>query len=268
MEPSRTLPEPSAILRRVLLERIGRNPSYSLRAFARNLGVSHAYMSMLLSGKRRIPVHQAIRFSQLAGLPEDQRNALVAASRQAALERLPTTESKAIPRRPTPYFRLQLDDFKMLASWYHIAILEMLELGDFRPEPRWIACRLGLKTSEVRAAVRRLERLGLLSTEGGRWRKTHANLEILPFRSEEAVRRYHFQLIEKAMEAMKLAGEADFLRREIGAATMVVNPARLEEARRRIRRFRRSLMNYVTKGNCTELYQLNVQFFPLTRGRK
>lgn len=268
MKERATSIDPASVLRRVLVERVARNPSYSLRAFARNLGVSHAYLSMLLNGKRRIPVHQALRFSQLAGLSETESKSLVASCREAALERFESAGARTTPRtaRPTlEYYRLQLDDFRMLSEWYHVAILDLTQLENFRSEPRWIAERLGLKTSEVGAAVRRLVRLGMLDVSAEPWKKSHSHVEVFPLRSEEAVRRFHLQMLEKAKESMSCQSQEAFEAREIGGTTTAVNPARLQEAKRRIRKFRRSLMGYVTQGHCTELYQLNVQFFPLTR---
>lgn len=257
------------MLRQLFVERVARNPSYSLRAFARNLGVSHAYLSMIFNGHRRLPVHQAMRFSQLSGLDSDRGRALVEAARWATFDRpVRDAQSPASIRPREDYYRLQLDYFRVLSDWHYVAILDLTALANFEPDERWIAARLSLRTPVVKAAVKRLIRLGMLTIEGGRWRKTHARIEVPTYQPEEAIRRFHLQMIEKAVEAAQSSRLEDFERRDICGTTMALNPKRLAEAKRRIRRFRRSLLNYVTQGKCTELYQLNTQFFPLTvRGK-
>jgi uncharacterized protein (TIGR02147 family) len=261
--------DPTSVLRGIFLERVARNPSYSLRGFARNLGVSHAYLSMILGGKRRIPEHRAIQFSQLAGLNEAEAAAFVSACRAAVLKPAKGAAKPSSPSpatgRPNDYFRLQLDQFRVLSEWYHLAILDLTLLYNFKPDALWIARRLGLKRSEVTKAIARLERLGMLSVAETEWQKKHPKLEIPTYRPDEAIRRFHLQMIQKGMEAALSDKQEDFEARDITGTIMPLNPARLAEAKARIRRFRRSLLNYVTQGKCTELYQLNVQYFPLTR---
>lgn len=260
---------PSEILRRALVDRVTRNSSYSLRAFARDLGISHAYLSMVLSGKRPVPVKRAFHFSQTVGLGQEETLAFLESCRKAHLE---AKESEA-PKRPVEktsashgdeFFRVQLDQFKVLSDWYHLAILDLTQVDGFEPSERWVADRLGLTLVEVRAAVARLKRLGLLTVTRGRWVKTHAKLEVPTAQSHQAVRRFHQQMIGKALDALESDAQEDFEKRDITGTTMAINPKRLAEAKKRIQKFRRTLLRYLTRGECTELYQMNVQVFPLT----
>src|SRR6185437_16760754 len=43
-----------AMLKSVYFRRLDRNPSYSLRAFSKNLAVSHTLLSLIFSGKRKL----------------------------------------------------------------------------------------------------------------------------------------------------------------------------------------------------------------------
>lgn len=259
------LRDPTSMLRQVFVERVARNPSYSLRAFARNLGVSHAYLSMILHGKRRIPARLALLISQVAGFDDKEAEAFLAACREATLRHGASRAGEKKLERQSDYFRIELDRFRVLSDWYHLAILDLTQLFGFQPDAAWIAKRLGIKVADVRAAVERLSRLGLIRIEPGGWQKTHAKLEVPTSRPDEAIRRFHFQMIEKAREAAASDRQEDYDARDITGITMPLNPARLAEAKKRIKRFRRSLLGYVSQGKCTELYQLNVQLFPLTR---
>ncbi len=270
-----TVPQaaPAEMLRRALVNRVSRNPSYSLRAFARDLGVSHAYLSMVLSGKRPVPVKRAFHFSQTVGLGQEETLAFLASCRKAHFDAKPELAKPASPKEPRAvtgdeFFRVQLDQFKVLSEWYHLAILDLTLLDGFEPSERWVADRLGLTLEEVRGAVARLKRLGLLSITRGRWIKRHKTIAVPTAQSHQAVRRFHQQMIEKALEALSSGTQEDFERRDITGTTMAINPARLAEGKKRIQRFRRSLLKYLTRGECTELYQMNVQIFPLTKPSK
>jgi len=48
------------LLRQKLTRRLHLNPRYSLRAFAKHLGVSPAYVSLVMNGKRS-PAHAALK---------------------------------------------------------------------------------------------------------------------------------------------------------------------------------------------------------------
>jgi hypothetical protein len=49
---------------------------------------------------------------------------------------------------------------------------------------------------------------------------------------------------------------------------MAVNHSRLPEAYERIDRFRKKLERFLSEGDCTEVYQLNLQLFNLSHALK
>jgi len=261
------LESPASILREALLVKIDRNPSYSLRAFARDMGVSHAYLSLVMSGKKNLSTGSAIRFAQR--LDEETSQRLLTSARENAWQT--RASSQARPTKAAAHatnierFQLELDRFRVLADWHHLAILDLTTLTCFRPEARWVARKLGLKTTQVRLAVKRLVRLNLLVIDERGWTKTHQHLAVPTERADAAVRYFHQGMIQKALEAFESPSDESYSARDITGTTMAINPARIPGAKERVRKFRRSLARYLMRGNCTELYQLNVQLFSLTR---
>ncbi len=252
---------PAQHIRTALFERIERNPAYSLRAFARDLGVSHTYLSLVLNEKKNISPRQATWMAQAMKLDGAQTTSFVQSVMDRG-ERRPRSTATALFRS------LEIDRMTVLNSWYHFAILDLTLLSSFRPELPWIAKRLGIKVSQVRTAAARLERLGLLKRERNRWTKTDALLSIPTTRSEAPMRRLHREFILKSLEALASANQTDFEARLISGSMIPANPARLPEVKKRIHRFRRQMIRYLSEGDCTELYQLNVQLFPLTKTRR
>lgn len=222
------------------------------------MGVSHTYLSLVLNEKKRISPRQASWMAESLGFDAAKTTEFVQSVMDTGVKRPKST--------PQALFKsLEMDRMRVLNGWYHFAILDMTLLKTFRPDPVWIAKRLGVTQSQVRAAAGRLERLGLLKREPGRWTKTEALLAVPTEKSEAPMRRLHRELILKSLKALASPRKKDFDARLISGAMIPANPERLQEAKKRVQKFRRQLIRFLSEGDCSELYQLNVQLFPLTR---
>jgi transcriptional regulator with XRE-family HTH domain len=93
-----------------------RNARYSLRAFARDLGVDHSTLSQILRGRRALSPRAIERH----------------AARTAAG---PPSEAEQLTR----------DAVAILSEGHHHALLELCRLEDFHPDSRWVARVLGLE---------------------------------------------------------------------------------------------------------------------------
>ncbi len=259
------------VLRRIVSEKIKRNPRYSLRALSRNLKVSPSFVSALLNGKKKLPFQRAMEFTQILKLSEEDAKELFKAvtidgakdedSRQFLVQSFGNTQDG----QDSNFLVLEMDRFRVLSDWYHLAILDLTLVESFVSESQWVAHQLGISEFEVTSAVQRLERLGLLTIEGGRWRKSSAKITIPTTRSERAVREFHAQMIDKAKDALVNSDPSDFDFRDINGTTMSIDPRRIPEAKQKIQKFRRQLLEFLSTGEVSELYQLNVQLFRLTK---
>jgi len=246
----------SSVLRDVFALRSSRRP-YSLRAFARDLGLSHTYLSLILNGKKPLPLPTLKSLSDKLGLDETQRREL------EALE--PRSRSNG---KRDPFSRLEMAKFRLIARWYYIALLDVLEIEDGATSPTRIADYLGVDREQVKDALNTLKQLGIIRLNGKRWEKVDKKLSILLPTSKEEIRAYHRQMILQALDELEKTTEPEFKLRDITGMTLPINPRRLPGARKKIAKFRRSLERYLTQGKCTEVYQLNVQLFPLRNAGK
>lgn len=260
----------------MFLERKARNAAYSTRAFARDLGISQALLSLVLSGKRPLTVKQAAQMSVLLGFDKDQAQAFLETTLLAlpenskALKRLRRERraagATALPAKPH-FIDYELERFKALSHWYHLAILDLTTTQGFVDDPVWIARRLGIGPVEARDARERLLTLGLLGIDpatGGVF-KRDTQIFFATRKSEGAVRAFHQQMIGKALDQLKRTDQASFDARQISAMTMAIPKSAWPEAKARIQKFQQELAALVTQGDCDEVYQLNVQMFPLTQ---
>jgi uncharacterized protein (TIGR02147 family) len=132
------------------------NPKYSVRAFARRLGLDHSTLSQVLRGKRRLPSRQLAAIGAKLGLNPAQVEALRRAD--GAAEVAAATERRA-------FALLARDCAALVREPLHLAVLELLGTPGFRPDSRWLGEVLGATTDDVNLALTRLVRLGVLRME-------------------------------------------------------------------------------------------------------
>lgn len=162
------------------------------------------------------------------------------------------------------YSEVSLDDFNTISDWYHFAILEMTFISDFKSDPKWIAKRLGISVHEANDAIDRLKRLELLVESDGKLTKSDKNLATPTDHVSRAIRKRHKQILDRAKEALD---EVEISERDFTSITMAIDPNKIELAKEKIKKFRRELSSVLEKGNPKEVYELSIQFFPLTQSR-
>ena len=254
---------PGQHLREILFQRMENNSSYSLRAFARDLGVSHNYLSQIINGRRGLSIQHASKIASALKFSDEQRQRLFESVAKMKLNQ--TDLIKKSTRRSTDEsLVLEIDHFKVVGEWFHGAIMELTKVSDFRPSYAWIGKKLGIPAQEAKKAVARLERLGLLSRDGKKWRLVPKHVYFPTHRAELAIRHYHERTIDKAKDNLRSAMQADYDCRDITGITCAIDPKRIPAAKKRIASFRRQLMKFLSGGEVSDIYQLNIQLFSLS----
>ncbi len=255
-------------LRDVLARRRAGNARYSLRAFARDLGISAPQLSGVMRGTKGLSPATATRVAarlKLGGTDQRRFQRLVeksdarsASTRGAAARDLATSTHAAAFRE------LTLDGYRLIADWYHFAILELTEIPGVELAPEPIAALLGLDVATVTDAIDRLKRRGLLCRVPGsktKWRKTDKHLTTSDGVASAAIRETTRQLLHKAEEALETQTVDE---RDVSTVTFAIDPKRLPEAKRVIAAFRRQMIALLEQEPRSELYCLAVQLFRLT----
>jgi uncharacterized protein (TIGR02147 family) len=254
------------ILREELEARCARNPTYSLRSFARDLGLAPARLSDVLRGRYGLSRLAAEGIAKRLGWNDqecdrfcdlvesehgrDQRK------REAARERLQTGVG-------SHYRQLTLDSFQVISEWYHYVILELAVTEDFQSDEQWISRQLGLNLNVTRAAIARLKRLDLLvQDEDGRLRPTEGTTASPDGVPSDAVKKFHRQVLEKAMRAIDFQ---DVEQRDLSSMILAIDTDQIPEAKKAIRKFRRDFdTKFGAAKKKNQVYCLATQFFRMS----
>lgn len=255
------------LLKERLSERCANNPQYSLRAFARDIKLSSAQLSLVLSGKKGISSSSAERVAQALGLSEREsvyfctlvecEHARSKAAKSAAQARLAQLSI------PEDSVQLQLDAFRAVSDWYHFAILQLMRLSSWRDDAQWIASKLKISAQEVPMAIERLERLELIRTEGGKKVLASDTVFTTDGVPSDAIRKFHKQILDKAAVAL---AEQSLERRYFNTTLAAIRKEDVPRAKERIKGFHQSFMSEFSEHPASDrVYCLSVQLFDLTQ---
>ncbi|MGE3260230.1 MAG: TIGR02147 family protein [Bacteriovoracia bacterium] len=255
------------LLKAAWSEKAAKGKGYSLRSLARKVGVSPSFLSEMLNGKKSLSMDLAFKIAVKLGLTETETQNLCLLA-QLENEQDPDFRSEILkrinhlhPRKKT--HDLSTDLFKVIADWYHFAILEMTHLPGFRLRAESISKSLNISKIEAEVAIERLLRLELLEkTAKGSYRKTHDYVLAQSQISAGALRQFHRQYLEKA----QLALEAQSPRERVSATDVLpLNSKYLPEVDRLSREFSSAVLRLSEKtGTKDAVYALGVHCFRLT----
>ena len=225
---------------------------------AQQLELPSGRLSEILSGRRRLTKPIALKISEKFSYTPERREAFLAVveSVRKGAEITAYTESD--------YLQLSTDAFYVLADWHHFAILSLMELADFDRKPAVIASRLGISSVDARSSLDRMTRLGLVREVDGKLVKMSGNITTTHDIESAALKLSHKQNLELAAASLD---DVEVSMRDITSVTMAIDIAKLPLAKEMIKKFRRQLSAFLESDLKNEVYNLNVQLFPLTKKR-
>lgn len=246
-------------LQHTLVQKCKKNPSYSLRSFSNFLDLEPSALSKIIRGKRGVTVKMFKKISKKLDLTPSEVESFLKSIRQNQTQ-VPLSTHAA-----PDYRQLTLDSFQVIADWYHYAILELTAVKGFKGESQWISKKLGISAAEAQSAIERLIRLEYLKIdESGRWLDVSG--EITTVGSEftvSALKRLQRGILEKALTALE---ETPFEVRDQTSMTMAIDSTLLNEAKLKIKNFRRELCAFLQSSqNKDHVYHMGISLYPVTQ---
>lgn len=239
-------------LKNELARRCAKNPAYSLRAFAKLLGISHTSLSQVLSGKRPLTKKSQLQMAEALALSPEQLIGFQI-SKDVSFEE--------------QFKGLDLEQFDIFADPIHDAILELTQLKSFKPQTAWIALVLDVSPHQVSAAVDRLVRAKLLKIErNGKWTDlshNNTNNHLGDF-NHAALRKYQKDLLDQSAKALETLPREE---RDHTSLMLKFSKKNMKEAKALIKEFR-TKFSVEAKGkskDANEVFALTVSFFPISK---
>jgi uncharacterized protein (TIGR02147 family) len=258
-------------LKEELAVRTKKNPKYSLRAMAMQLGFSHSTLSLVMKGALNLSLESARKIASRLNLSTAETEYLCLLIqfdgaqdpevRESILKRLKSINPKVIQSH-------DLSVFKQRSEWYYTAIMGMAELPNNQMTPTQISKRLGISKIEAEVAVDRLLRLELLEKDNsGRLVPVRDRLLIQSdATSNEALRKFYRQMFQKVSEALENQTSKE---RISGFETIPLASEAINEAQEITEKYFQEMIALGEKyPKQKHVYHLIVHFFNLTHGKE
>lgn len=239
----------AAFLREKITDIQSKNPRVSIRSICIRAGISSGRMTDLLNGRRALSEYYAEKLVYGLKLSRQERDDLYS---------FITVHSRKTPQRRM----LTENQFSEIVGWENYAILNILKTQDHVPTSGWIADRLGIAPQVVEQSLENLFQRGLIkkSGEGFEWVSDYITTS-WEF-SNDSQQETHKQVLDKSLETLETT--APHLR-DYSSLTIAVDMEKIETAKKLIGEFRKKFGRHFEAGAKSEVYNLSIQFFPLTR---
>jgi uncharacterized protein (TIGR02147 family) len=246
------------------------NPAMSHRFIAKAMNArSSSFFRDVLSARIRLSPARARAFSKLFKLDAQEAeyfDNLVLYTQSETHEEKKQWLKKLVKDLP-PGSRTLLKSFQMeyFKKWYYAAVRELFALEDFAGDPERLARTLkpAIRPSEARDAINLLLKLKLIrKTAGGGYRKVDPVVSSGYTADPAAMRGViaeNLDLGRRALDAYPAKS------RPFSYLTLSVSEESFLLIRDKIRSFRKELLEIATEsGQADRLYQMNLQFFPIS----
>ena len=255
--------------REVLLEafnsRRKKNPGYSLRAFARDVEMSHSRLSEIFSGKGDLSLVKAQTIAKKLRLPAikaaDFKDMVLISTSGDEQKKILASRRLSGRIRTSSQKDLSDDQFQIVANPKYSAVYTCMMLGLYDGSSDSLMQLVDLNSIELYEVLRRLERLGLVTRKDGRWTANPFKVKVDNGIPSEWGRSYHREMAtlgRKSIDSVPMAS------RYLDSLVLPIDLDRFGEIQQKIASFCQSLLDEYCNGKDV-VYGLAVQLFPMSK---
>lgn len=247
-----------------------KNPAFSYRYFALKAKVnSSGLLKNVIDGKRGLGRGLIVRCAEAMKLKKKEAEyfeCLVDFNEARTVEEKRIFFERLLALRKPEAHQVQASQFEFYSKWYYSAIRELIGIHPFRGDYAALARALdpAIRPDQAEKAVRVLEELQLIVKDAqGRYRQAQPLLTTGPEVESINVAQYQIACMDLAKEAVD---RHDAAARDLSTLTLSLNQEGFAALKEEIVSFRKKLLALERSFQGPDrVYQLNMQFFPLTK---
>ena len=245
---------------------------FSYRFISNKVGVDPSHIAKSFLKKRHIPERALTAFIDLCNF--NTRDAecfklLVKFNKAKTDKEAKQWYEKLLSLKDVNSSKIEKGQYEFFKKWYYSAILVLLETYEFSGDYRKLSNKLTpeIKFSEAKEAIELLMSLELIEkNRKGVYIPTDKNITTGETAGQIAIKNYQQEAIRMASESLFRHKKEE---RDISTVTISVSRNDMSAVGEMIRDFRQALLRYSEEMTTADsVYQLNVQMFPLSKGRK
>lgn len=260
-----------AFLRDYYTKNKSQNRYFSYRFFAQKAGIkSPVFFKEVAEGKKKLSPAMTEKFSSALHLNEKEatyfkylvlfdqaRNAKEKQDYYAVLRSMENIKSEKA---------LDADQYDYFSTWYNVVIRELVTLFDFKDNYKLLASMVlpPIKTREAAASVELLLKLGLIKKQpDGTYVQADTAITAASGVATLAIRQFNKAMAQHAVDAIENLTKTE---RNISGITVGISQGMYDIINAEITAFKDRIVTLVSRDqHCERVYQLNMQFFPMSQ---
>ena len=256
-------------------EKKGNTPSFSYQNFSRQAGfTSKSFVFNVIKGKKNLSPASIVSLSEAMNLTKTEAayfeklvsmcQAITFKERAFFYEQLDTIRPQNTEASNAK--RIRQDQFEFFSKWYHVVIRSLIDFFPFKDDYQRLAAmvRPPITTIQAKNSVRLLHRLGIIEKGKDGVIKTSSKLLTTgPEVASLAAQHFHLQAMELGIRALKEMPKDE---RNIYGLTLGISRKSFEEIKKIMLESQNRILQVAEKDKDSDgVYQLNVQFFPVSK---
>jgi len=248
-----------------------KSQDFSYRFFARKAQISSpSHFKLVVDGKRNLTEKTLSKYIKALGFKDKNEGyffeLLVKYDQEESnSKKVEIFKSILGEKKKKGLSVLGKEQFNFLSKWHYVAIYVLVGIKGFNADPNWIASKLikRISVANIEKAINDLIRIGLLEYDVHvGLRQTNGALDTSDEIHSLAAVPYHQNMIALASDYLE---NGDWRLREFNGATIPLNLKTLESLKEKMRSFRREINEMTDElDDASDVFQLNIQLFPLT----
>ncbi|MBX3041895.1 MAG: TIGR02147 family protein [Bdellovibrionaceae bacterium] len=259
---------PIEIFQAALKKKQGKQSKFSLRQLATRAEVSAPFLSQVMNGKRALPLSLAVKLCRILDVQKEKRDYILSMllEGKGVHVKVPLSDRKDIDKaskKKTGWNFVPDRSFWALSEWYYLPILNCTLLEGYDGSPEFIAQKLDLPLSTVKAALARLKDGHLLELQEGKLVKSNAMNDFHSAAPRAEIRRFHASGMDRAQVALReKITDGDLERRLITSMVLTVAESDIPWLKQQIIELMNRCSTHSQKSTAEKVYHLGIQFFP------
>lgn len=239
----------SSIIKDEFQKRKDKNSLYSIRAFARDLGIGKTTLHELLNGERKISKNTCIKIAKNLQLDEETTEKMV--------------YENTVVASSLQYKQLSSEEFEKISTCQHYALLSLAKLPHCPSNLKELAKRINIPESETKNIVNDLIELKLIDKKDDRLFRTSKPITTTHDVPNQAIKNYHRSSLDQIKSSLD---EISVDLRDITSSTFPMDPEKINILKEEIKKLKRKLIKKVEDTNEeSEVFQMNISVIPLSK---
>lgn len=240
------------LLNAVYLEKKSRNKHFSLRAFARDIGVPPGRLSEIMAGKRNLTLSVAQKFSEAYSLNSDEKKELYM---------LVKSQTKLRSKKISDRQLIDPQDFAKICHWKYYSLICLVQNSQNGATINDLSERLGLKECEIHEMLLTLKKMNLASHQNDRYFAPKVLTTTTQDVLDKSLHQFQKEMLELHLTRLS---EVPTELREAQTIILSFSKSKMKQAKIMIKKCLSSFESKFGAPNDSDVFSLSVQLSPLT----